>query len=394
MLLEKDSGNKNIKSMILTVGSEYDYVNSFVIPNVLNMDGSFIVNDRTGIVYEKTSDKLQNNGYKVYRLSKNCIYDPIQNMQKDSGEPDSEKIKLFSELLKTYVYGQYNIVPGGFYDSAFLSYIHIIIFYIFETNKENERTFREFISLATDGSDYLYASMKKRDRDLDDETESLRNFRTFILSTEKTQEDVIDKVRQFFEEIEEKYKYNEKQDQKKIFIKDVLREKTAVFITEDGSYESSFLQQMMYLDVAYNARESIMNKEHLIPVMIFSGTLKEEDGWRMGVEKYRLSELTDKRYVKDIQTVLTEAPNFRTGKEYKTFITKHSVLPKADCYETVIIFEQFYSNMLSLYGEKHIPVKTPKDLRIKENSEMVLIKYKPPMICEKYTEQDAGENNG
>lgn len=132
----------NINSLVVG-GSGSGKSASFIIPNILNMLGSYVITDPMGELYEKTHGYLEKNGYEIRTIGienskDNYNYDPFNHINDYNDvntlaeiligeEPDEFWNDSSKALLKTIIY--YVLEKADKKDL-------LTVFYLLSTNKE------------------------------------------------------------------------------------------------------------------------------------------------------------------------------------------------------------------------------------------------------------------
>ena len=116
-LPEDKRGNTN---SLVVGGSGSGKSSSFIIPNILNMLGSYVVTDPLGELYERTHEYLEKNGYEVKTIGikdskDNYNYDPFNHINDYTDIDNLAEVLIGEEadefwresakaLLKTIIY--------------------------------------------------------------------------------------------------------------------------------------------------------------------------------------------------------------------------------------------------------------------------------------------------
>ena len=124
-------GNKNI----LVIGEdEKEKAENFIVPNILNCLGSYVIIDKNGENYEKTHKHLEENGYKVYRITDGFNFFSCFTCEEDVDA-------LVEVLVK-------NTSTEIFWDMSAKSLLKSIIYYVKAVTDDNNqiKLFKECLS--------------------------------------------------------------------------------------------------------------------------------------------------------------------------------------------------------------------------------------------------------
>jgi len=143
----------NINTLIVG-GSGSGKSASYILPNILNMLGSYVITDPLGELYEKSHEYLEKNGYEVitvnYEKSKNDYkYNPFDHL---NGDKDID-------ILADIIIGKSD--SDEFWSEASKCLIKSIIYYIVE--KEEKKDLLTCFNLLGMGKDELFKKFEECD---------------------------------------------------------------------------------------------------------------------------------------------------------------------------------------------------------------------------------------
>jgi DNA-binding transcriptional MerR regulator len=154
----------NINTLVVA-GSGAGKSASFIVPNILNMLGSYVITDPLGEVYEKTYKYLENNGYEVkvinYNSKNEYKYNPLNHINSDNDVDTLADILIGDDsdefwnesakcLMKTVIY--YVLEKAEKKDL-------LTVFYLLSTNKDE--LFKKFEEFAPCSKGQKYAALLK-----------------------------------------------------------------------------------------------------------------------------------------------------------------------------------------------------------------------------------------
>lgn len=232
-LPEDKRGNINT---LVVAGSGAGKSSAFIIPNILNMLGSYVITDPWGEVYEKTHKYLENNGYivKTVNYAKNkddYKYNPLNHIK------DERDIDILTDIL-------IQNDDDEFWNESCKCLMKTILYYVME--KEEKKDLLTCFKLMSLEKDKLFEKL-----DNIQENSKLSKYYS-ILKTypEKTYASVVStavmKLAFVINKIEEDRNYDEKFD-----FTDLRKNKIAIFLTceenckEDKKMINIFISQLL-----------------------------------------------------------------------------------------------------------------------------------------------------
>lgn len=141
--LDTRKTRKNLNTLVIG-GSGTGKTRSFVIPNLLQANTSFVVTDPKGEIYKTTKDFLTNEGYRIKKFNlcdmrDSDTYNPFAYVRSET-----DVLKLINTLIKNT--GKSN---GGdpFWEKSETALLQAIIFYLVEEGDEAEQNFSMVMEL-------------------------------------------------------------------------------------------------------------------------------------------------------------------------------------------------------------------------------------------------------
>lgn len=232
-LPEDKRGNINT---LVVAGSGAGKSSAFIIPNILNMLGSYVITDPWGEVYEKTHKYLEDNGYivKTVNYAKNkddYKYNPLNHIK------DEKDIDILADIL-------IQNDDDEFWNESCKCLMKTILYYVMQ--KEEKKDLLTCFKLISLKKDKLFEKL-----DNFPENSKLSKYYS-ILKTypEKTYASVVStaimKLAFVINKIEENRNYDEKFD-----FTDLRKNKIAIFLTceenckEDKKMINIFISQLL-----------------------------------------------------------------------------------------------------------------------------------------------------
>ncbi len=145
MSLDSRKTNKN-NNMLIIGGSGTMKTRSFVIPNILQANTSYVITDPKGEILRKAGSFLEKKGYEVLvlnlvNMSKSQKYNPLHNLK-----VDIDVLKLTQTIINNT--SDKNAVKGDpFWEKSETALISALIFYLWKEKSKYEMTFKNIISL-------------------------------------------------------------------------------------------------------------------------------------------------------------------------------------------------------------------------------------------------------
>lgn len=202
--LSFDSFKTRRNNNVLIVGDQRSYKESFLIPNILQMQNSYVVDDPDGDIYQKTWKMLSDNGYRVIVISSEAdlymhTFNPFPYffMIKDGHrEIDDEAVSEFSEFFARKIMFNYkwNAVMAETVPMILQFVIKYVIIYCDEDEWNLEtvlRIFRYHNITNKDGTDGFYAMMEESEKKFGD-SENFTLYHNFLTVPERKREEILD----------------------------------------------------------------------------------------------------------------------------------------------------------------------------------------------------------
>ena len=129
-----DSWETGLNNNLLVIGgSGSGKTRNFLMPNLLQCEGSYVVLDSKGRLYEEAGPYLRDHGYKVDRLDFTVMegtlgYDPLHHVRWRSGRPLGQDIVAIASAL----FPREDMGQDPFWSIAAANYLASYIAYVFE----------------------------------------------------------------------------------------------------------------------------------------------------------------------------------------------------------------------------------------------------------------------
>lgn len=149
-----DSWQTGMNNNILVLGcSGSGKTRNHLKPNLMQCQGSYIVLDTKGILYNEMGAYLALQGYKVDQLDfttmgGTCGYDPLHQVRIENGKPNQQDIIAIASAICPKEAQQ----SDPFWGLAAANYLSSYIAYVFEALPEREWTMASVIKLFESGS--------------------------------------------------------------------------------------------------------------------------------------------------------------------------------------------------------------------------------------------------
>ncbi len=250
MSLDSRVTGKN-NNVLVIGGSGTMKTRSFVIPNILQQNTSYIITDPKGEIYKKTAHSLLKANYEVkvlnlINMNNSNAYNPLQNLKKDS-----DVLKLVQAIIKNT--DNKNAVKGDpFWEKAESALMCAIIFYLWKEKVESERTFENIVQLIEEAVceegeksvlDLIYEGLENK---YDSNHIAVKYYKIFDQAKGQTRSSILVSVavRLAPFTLEEVLKLTSKNE---ITLEEVGDRKTAIFIIiSDSDPTFNFLAAIMY----------------------------------------------------------------------------------------------------------------------------------------------------
>lgn len=170
--------NRSLHSLVFgstAGGKTYRYVE----PNILQMNGSMVINDPTGALYEKYSAFLGENGYTVYRFDlkepkNSCHYNPLMNLYDEDGNIAPVKVDVLVDLyMRNTVVGKETGARDPFWEKGEKLLLTAFIYYVLENDNipledKNFRTIYDKIKAFREGKDAFTEEISKWEKKMEE----------------------------------------------------------------------------------------------------------------------------------------------------------------------------------------------------------------------------------
>lgn len=161
---DMDSVKSGVNNNVLVVGSPGSRkTRSIVTPNILQGEGSYVVTDPKGNLYDQYGEYLRSLGYDVKRLDfvnpeKSAHYNPLAYIKNDQ-----DITKLATILASPQISGKYQAKADPFWEQTAVLVLSAAIGYLKEKVREDEQTIQnmfELLEMADPAGDSANANSK------------------------------------------------------------------------------------------------------------------------------------------------------------------------------------------------------------------------------------------
>ena len=145
--LTMDTRKSRLNNNIMLVGaSGRGKTRNFIMPNILQMTGSYVISDPKGTIVKQVGKTLEKNGYKIKVLNL------VDMLHSDTYNPFNY-VKGPQDIYKMIEYLMVNVSPNGlssydpFWDNATKALLSAICFYLYYECRPEERTIANIMRL-------------------------------------------------------------------------------------------------------------------------------------------------------------------------------------------------------------------------------------------------------